>query len=682
MAAVAGVEERAAAPPAPTPTPLVDGRLRLFLSSLLMLFTELALIRWLGSNVLYLSFFSNFVLLGSFLGIGAGFLRSNARRDLSGWAPLLLGALVVLVLAFPVTVRRSSRQLIFFGAGNATSGIPAWVALPAIFIAVAAVMTCIGEGVGRSFRRFPPLVAYRLDILGSLAGIIAFSALSFLWAPPLAWGGVVAVLMLLLHGDRRRLLLAASMLTMLVLLGVETFTPRYSWSPYYKVTQVHYSGPDIEILVNGIPHQDIGDVLHDSWLRDGYRQWPFQDAGAGHPLDQVLVIGAGNGNDVAVALVHGARHVDAVEIDPRLYQIGVQRHPNHPYANPRVTIHIGDGREFLEHTSQRYDMIVFALPDSLTLVAGQSSLRLESYLFTHEAMQTARDHLAPGGVFSMYNSYREPWLIDRLAGTLQTVYGRTPCLRLYGVTSAVMSDSATPGILQCAHRWSRLSSAPVPAPASDDHPFLYLRTPGIPAVYVATLALIALAALVLVRGVAGRLRPMARFIDLFFMGAAFLLLETKSVVQFALLFGTTWFVNALVFTGVLVAVLVAIEITMRWRARRPALLYLLLVLALGVAWLVPLADVLRLDAVPRFVVACALAFTPIMLANIIFAQRFRGVGDSVTAFGANLLGAMLGGILEYASLITGYRTLLILVAVLYGLALLTSRRLVRPALAL
>ncbi|HEX3605670.1 MAG TPA: spermidine synthase [Candidatus Dormibacteraeota bacterium] len=659
------------APVAAEPGP---SRLRLLLSSFLMLFTELALIRWLGSNVLYLSFFSNFVLLGSFLGIGAGFLRSRARRDLSGWAPMVLAALVVLVVAFPVTVRRSSRQLIFFGAGNATAGIPAWIALPAIFIAVAAVMTCIGEGVGRNFRRFPPLVAYRLDILGSLAGIVAFSALSFLWAPPLAWGAVVVALMVVLHGSRRRLLLAASMLTLLVLLGVESFTPRFSWSPYYKVTQVRYSPTNIEILVNGIPHQDIGDVHRDAWLRDGYRQWPYQDMGPSHPLDDVLVVGAGNGNDVAIALTHGAGHVDAVEIDPRLYQIGVQNHPNHPYADPRVAIHIADGREFLEHTAQRYDLVVFALPDSLTLVSGQASLRLESYLFTHAAMDTARAHLKSGGVFSMYNSYRETWLIDRLAGTLQTVYGHSPCLRLYGVTSAVMSDSPDAGVLHCGATWRRLSSAPIPAPADDDRPFLYLRTPGIPSVYVVTLLLIAAASVVLVRLVGGRLRPMTRFADLFFMGAAFLLLETKSVVQFALLFGTTWFVNALVFTGVLVAVLVAIEISIRWRVRRPALLYLVLLLALGVAWLVPLADVLHLDSVPRFAVACALAFTPILLANLIFAQRFRDVGDSVTAFGANLLGAMLGGILEYASLLTGYRTLLVLVAVLYGLALLSGRR--------
>jgi SAM-dependent methyltransferase len=656
---------------------MVRGRLRLMLYSALMLFTELALIRWLGSNVLYLAFFSNFVLLGSFLGIGAGFLRSRSRRDLSGLAPIALGVLVVLVNVFPVTVQRSADQLIFFGGGSPTSGVPGWLALPVIFLATAVVMACIGEGVGRSFQLYSPLRAYRLDIIGSLAGIIGFSALSFVWAPPLAWGAVVTILFILLQANRRWLLQGACLTAMLVFLGVETFTPRFSWSPYYKITQTRTSATDITISVDGIPHQGTADVLHDPNQVNGYRQWPYQDAGPRNPLDNVLVVGAGNGNDVAVALAHGAKHVDAVEIDPKLYQIGFDNHPNQPYQDARVSVHITDGREFLEHTTQQYDLIVFALPDSLTLVSGQASLRLESYLFTSEAMETAKQHLRPGGSFSMYNTYRETWLVDRLASTLQQVYGGTPCLRHYGLTSVVMTDSATPGVLTCQATWHPANGAFIPAAATDDYPFLYLETASVPSLYVWTLLLIAVAAVIFVRLTGSRFRPMGQFIDLFFMGAAFLLLETKSVVQFALLFGTTWFVNALVFIGVLVAVLAAIEISRHWTFRRPKLLYAVLLFCLAVAWLVPLDSLLALDFLPRFVCAVLLAFAPILIANLIFAQRFKDVAESVTAFGANLLGAMLGGILEYTSLLTGYRALLILVAALYGLSLLASPGLLR-----
>jgi hypothetical protein len=158
------------------------------------------------------------------------------------------------------------------------------------------------------------------------------------------------------------------------------------------------------------------------------------------------------------------------------------------------------------------------------------------------------------------------------------------------------------------------------------------------------------------------------------MGAAFLLLETKNVVQFALLFGTTWFVNALVFAGILLSVLFAIEVSRRVSFARPARLYAVLMASIVIAWLVPPGALLTMAFVPRFLLAATIAFAPIFTANLVFAQRFKAVGSSTTAFGANLLGAMVGGLLEYGALVTGYRALLIVVAVLYGLAFLSGRK--------
>ena len=140
----------------------------------------------------------------------------------------------------------------------------------------------------------------------------------------------------------------------------------------------------------------------------------------------MLIVGAGTGTDVAIALRNGAKHVDAVEIDPALLQFGRDHNPDRAYDDPRVTTHVDDGRAFLERTDDEYDLIFFALPDSLTLVSGASSLRLESYLFTEQAFDSARDHLAPGGAFAIYNYYREHWLVDRLAGTLEEAFGHTP----------------------------------------------------------------------------------------------------------------------------------------------------------------------------------------------------------------------------------------------------------------
>src|SRR5438132_11305101 len=102
-------------PAAGTPVPTTADKLRLFALSFLMLFVELALIRWTGANIVYLSYFSNFVLLASFLGIGLGFLRADARRNLFPLAPIGLAALIAFVRLFPVEIDRSGTELIFFG---------------------------------------------------------------------------------------------------------------------------------------------------------------------------------------------------------------------------------------------------------------------------------------------------------------------------------------------------------------------------------------------------------------------------------------------------------------------------------------------------------------------------------------------------------------------------------------
>jgi SAM-dependent methyltransferase len=655
---------RSLLPTVPIPEPL-----RLVLSAFLVLFVELALIRWVGSNVVYLSFFSNFVLLGSFLGIGIGFLRARASTNLFPYSPVALAILVGLVLIFPVQIDRSGSDLIFFGEFQ-TTGLPTWLTLPALFVAVAAVNAMLAEGLARQFVRFAPLEAYRLDIIGSILGIAGFSALSFLGAPPVVWAAAAGAVFLVLLPPAFRILQAVAIVGLVFMLGRESTAPGYSWSPYYRIAAVEVEPDTWAVAVNGIPHQNIVSVDRLAELEPLY-DVPFDRTEA--PLTEVLVIGAGTGNDVAAALSRGAGHVDAVEIDPELYRLGTELHPDRPYADSRVTPHITDGRAFLEQTDRQYDLILFALPDSLTLVGGQSSIRLESYLFTDEAFEAARDRLKPGGVFSMYNFYREDWLVDRFAGTLQAAFGRAPCVDTLGDIGrrAVLTVGLSADAVDCPTPWAGDDAV---APSTDDHPFPYLREATIPPLYLLTMGLILVFGVLMIRAAGARFGPMLGYTDLFFMGAAFLLLETKSVVQFALLFGTTWFVNSIVFAGVLFSVYLAIEITRRIQLPRPLFLYAALLGSVLVAVAVPTEQLLALPDAPRVIAAVALWFTPIFIANLVFAQRFQAVDESNVAFGANLLGAVVGGVLEYLALVTGYTALAFVVAALYGAAFLVGRR--------
>jgi hypothetical protein len=700
-----------AEPEAPPDEPLggvLPPRWRLVSLTFLMLFVELALIRWLGANVVYMSYYSNFVLLGSFLGFGLGFLWvGRSARTIFPLTPVFLGTLVAYVYFFPVPLKVTTTEVIFFNTVEPKSPLPREVVLLILFTAVAAVTACIGDGVARTFGRFEPLEAYRLDLIGSVAGIAIFTLLSFLGARPVVWGLIItAVLLATLplrlpsraktaattggtdgNGDgddtadtaarvgtpgwRRWGNLALAGVGLLLLIAplvAETRDDNVIWSPYYKITHWINSVGGVSTKVNQSPHWAQIPARGNPLYERVYERLNNPDGG------DVLVIGAGSGNDVSVALSRGARHVDAVEIDPRLMDLAKHSHPDKPYDDPRVTIHIDDGRAFLERSNKKWDRILLALPDSLALVQGQSAIRLESYLFTVEAAEAAQSHLKPGGAFAMYNYYRQDWLVARYANTLAEVFHQPPCVsRFGGFSLSVLVASDDAAALDCPAKevWAKTSS---PEPVVDDHPFPYIRNRSIPGLYLITGGVMLLLSLVAIRVMGGPLRAIGKYADLFFMGVAFLLLETKNVTQFALLFGTTWLVNALVFLGVLLSVLVAVAVSRRVTFRHPIRLYVVLLAALALAFAIPPDRLLDLSVVPRFVVAVSLAFFPIFTANLVFTQRFKATADSTVAFGANLLGAMVGGLLEYVALITGFRMLLVVVAIAYGLAFLTGRR--------
>jgi hypothetical protein len=672
--------------PSLAPVPFLrDPRVRLVLTSGALLFTELLLIRWIPATVKYVGFFTNFLLMASFLGIGVGILlgRSGRKLAVSPFAWLLFGV-VLLVLVAHLDVQVKSSDEVFFGLAESTSADTNFVVLPLVFVLVTALMAALALPLGPLLRSQPPLQAYTFDIIGSMAGIAGFAVLAWFWTPPLVWFGIVAVLLLLLG-------LGAGLGPWSPISGVAVVSVLYlallqqgwgaTWSPYYRINL--YEAKDAAgvavtgIAVDGIPHQGIwpGQPGEPSYYQV-YKWFP------GKTYNEVLVIGAGTGNDVAVALQHGAGHIDAVEIDPAIQQIGVDKQPLRPYADPRVSVYINDGRAFLRTATKHYDLIVFALPDSLTLVASTGNVRLESFLFTVEAFQSVRDHLTPDGTFVLYNAYRETWLVAKIDSMLETAFGTKPILRILGQTQAVFADGPAIAALKGGAPPGDIVS-PVPAvsgapatQATDDWPFLYLRAPTIQPHYLLALGFVLLFALLAVAGSARATKtPLSGFSPHFFvLGSAFMLLETRSLVSFSLLFGTTWLVNALAFFAILASVLLAILVNSRLKVRRSRPLYVLLFAALAVAFALPPEQLLFDPPWLRYLVAATVAFAPVFLANLVFTFSFRDTKIADMAFASNLLGAMVGGVIEYAALITGYRALLIIVALLYlGAWLFASR---------
>ena len=652
---------------------------RLVLTSGTLLFVELVLLRWIPANVTYIGFFSNFLLMASFLGIGIGILLGRRFADIA-WSPFpgLLLLVVGLILGVKLDVQLRATNEIFFGLAESHAADVNFVVLPLVFVLVAAVMGALALPLGPLLRSMPPLRAYSLDIVGSVGGIALFTGLSVVSSQPPVWFGVLALLLAGLALARR--LNRFSMINAALVLGTcgLAFGATASgdlWSPYYRITVQRPPGSDATISVNGIPHQAMHAVRPSHSEAE-----PFYDQiyewFPGRSFARALVIGAGSGTDTAYALANQVQAIDAVEIDPRILELGEREHPDHPYADPRVRKYVNDGRAFLRSSSERYDLIVFALPDSLTLVSTSANVRLESFLFTREAFTSARDHLAPNGVFVLYNYYRQPWLLAKIAGMLADVFETPPLVRQYDAaigSAAVLAASAA--VLPVSGQASLMTSTDPPKAATDDWPFLYLRDRSIAPYYVIALAFVLLVAgaatVVAARATAATLAAFSP--HFFLLGMAFLLLETRSLTTFSLLFGTTWTVNAMAFAAILLSVLLAIAVNALTRPPR-AVLYSGLGATLLVAYLLPPSALLFDPAWLRYLAAAVIAFAPVFFANLVFTASFRDTATADMAFASNLIGAMVGGVLEYAALVTGYQALLIVVAAIYAAAYLAGSR--------
>jgi hypothetical protein len=152
---------------------------------------------------------------------------------------------------------------------------------------------------------------------------------------------------------------------------------------------------------------------------------------------------------------------------------------------------------------------------------------------------------------------------------------------------------------------------------------------------------------------------------LFFIGAAFLLIETKAVTALGLIFGSTWLLNSIVIGAILVMILVANLLAAKFSRASFAVLYTILALTLVVNFVFPLDTLNRLDWVYRFAAGAVLVTCPLFMAALIFAKAFAQVASSSAGLASNLFGALVGGLLEYLDMWTGLRWLNLIALALY-----------------
>jgi len=681
---------------------------RLLLVSSAGLYLELVLIRWLGTEVKIFAFFQNLSLIVCFLGFGLGCFGSKQRGSLI--PSLAATTTLVFLVNLPIEAWHRFLKLIssvlsytpdaalWGGLHNLSSAvylqsIVASVLVVALFLMLLIIaMIPLGRWVGYYLEAaHNTVVSYSVNLLGSLVGIWLLAILAFIWLPPSYWFAAAFVLVMFAQPFSWRSTLVALALLVVTLLSLKpTVGKSVYWSPYQKLTVEQHDDQQYQINVNNEGYMSIANLSPQALAKNRLLAGNFQNSSYDSPFqfakstDRVLVVGSGAGNDVAAALRHGALHVDAVEIDPLISTLGARLHPERPYASPKVHLVNNDARNFMRQCRDKYDVIIFGLLDSHTEFSGYSNMRVDNYVYTEESFRDARRLLNKDGILVLKFEVRQPWtwigqrfytMLGRIFPHPPLTYYAAPVEALLSATVFIESDSP--------YLWERskdthvseflsarppefaLTSDKAPAPTTDNWPYVYHHGHSIPRAYFAVSAVILIIALYMV-GPFFKPKESSAW-QFFLLGAGFLLMETQLVSRLALYFGTTWLVNSIALTGILTVLLLSNFYVLYRRPRSLSIYYVCLCAALVLNYLVPWSLIPGSGALIGIVV-CAAYCVPVFFAGIIFTESFRRCGGRSDAFGANMLGAVAGGLAQNLSFIVGMEALLLIAAAVYGAA--------------
>ena len=676
-------------------------QMSIVLASALALYVELVMIRWHATCAHVFAIFKNVSLLSCFLGLGIGFALAARRKRVSLIFFLPLLAIQVAFFSFIATtlggrrVNPVAEQLVMGQFGDEWSWLQAVegnVFLAGIFVLNALMFIPIGNLTGRLMSKLPTMQSYSLNLIGSLSGIAAFFVMSLAWAPPTLWIGAVLLgaAPFLIRHPRLGSVGFGSLLTMLIALGLQgRLEERRYYSPYQAITlrlpPVKGDRATPTIKVNHAFYQEINDyspaavAANPSLAEDAsYYNLPYQ---LQKKPGDVLVVGAGSGNDVAAALRHGATTVTAVEIDPAIQYIGKHIHPERPYQDKRTIAELNDARSFLRQTDERYDTIIYGLLDSHTNLGAMTNVRLDSFVYTVEGFREAAARLKDDGLLIVSYLILDPLQADKLYGMLnQACPDHTP--RVFkshrGLTFATgpglgRIPKTVAGLTERTDEIAkRAENAEV---ATDDWPYFYMQKRTYPITYAGMILLLLVLSGWIVKRKLGKVSVTSgKGSVFFFLGAGFMLVETKSITELGLVFGNTWLVNAVAIAGILVMGFLANQWIVR-KGQMPlyttfALLGGTLVLGLVTTRLSMAGVVLPLSKLLMPLILTS----PLFFAGLIFSGQLSEGGEIGDAISANLFGAMLGGFLEYNSMYWGLSSLYPLGLVLYGCAFVCCLR--------
>jgi len=669
------------------------------LVTMLSLLLELVLIRWLASVFPVFSFYKNFTMLACFLGLGAGYAVAERKPC----APVLVLPMLALFVGAITLLRYDTGvgYLIFSVGWLSTFDLPVYFLLGASFILCACICYPVGQLCGKLLHSSNSLNAYGLNLMGSILGVVALFVMSLYWLPPVIWFGATGGIMLLFvlsHDDFLPVGIASFCVLLAILAWpVQPETQRI-YSPYQLLERTAKPDGLMQILSGGNYYQKVYNFADskrglesgaDRYVR-AYYEFPYN---FNKTPERVAIVGSGSGNDVATALRMGAAHVDAIEIDPAIAFLGTKYHPERPYDDPRVTLSINDARNFFRTADQKYDLIVYGVLDSHTALSHASSLRVDSYVYTREGIAEAFRLLKPDGVLSISFTLVNDALGFKLSKILRDLPGagkplavrvlydssRTTAFVVKKGQAVTMPDAnafASIGFSDVSNYFAQ--PYPESAIPTDDWPFFYMVERAYPFTYMIALGMILLLSYFFVRKTIGFSDPIDRnYLPFFFLGAGFMLVETKAITELGLHLGGTWLVIAAAIMLVLIMAFLANLIVTRTgrRLAGPAYLGLFVSLLVGYGLAISHGQWMFGPPVVQLMLSCFVLTIPLFFAGIVFSSLIGEAKINIsTAFSYNLMGALFGGVMEYNSMYFGFAFLYLLALGFYSLAWVFSRK--------
>jgi hypothetical protein len=319
-----------------------------------------------------------------------------------------------------------------------------------------------------------------------------------------------------------------------------------------------------------------------------------------------------------------------------------------------------------------------------------TNARLDHYVYTIESIQQAKSRLKDGGVMVLSFEAQKLFIAERIRLALKETFQQEPLVFVipntaYGwggvmfvtgdldaVQGQLAANSALAEYIADLQAATPLTFKDNVKITTDDWPYIYLESPSIPSLYF---LLIGLMILLFARSYRKwEADPSVTFRGwdfwhFFFLGSAFLLLEVQNISKAAVVLGNTWEVNAVIISGILGMALLANWIAYRFPNLPMPTVYVLLVGSCLGLFFVDLARFGFLPYASKAIIVGMLTSLPMLFSGIVFVRSFAAAENKSNALGANLIGALVGALLQSVTFIIGIKALLIVVAVFYLLAL-------------